>query len=321
MSRSESLAFTSPNRFPSTAELLSGIDLGGKFAVVTGASGGLGLETASALARAGADIIVAGRAGDKLDAAVARIESESPGRARGVGVDLADVSSVDAFADTIVAARRPIDYFVANAGVIGPQQLTPLGIELGFMTNVVSHAILVSRLSPHFPDGARLAFLSSFGHHYSPVVFDDINFESRPYNAWLSYGQSKTGCSLLAVKVSDALRSRGVDAFGLHPGAIKTEMSRSMTAADFAFAAERTGKHASDEFKTPDEGAATTIWALTAPGLAGQGGVYLEDCGIAEIRHEPDYRSGVMPYAVDSALADRLWETVGRLVGRDLPLS
>ena len=312
------IAFASSNRFPGTDEILLGRDLRGKFAVITGGSGGLGLATAKALAKAGVEVVVGSRPGAKLDAAVAELRTMAKAPVHGIGVDLGDLDSVDRFADEILELAKPVDFLVNNAGVIGPKQLSPSGVEMGFMTNVVGHAVLASRLAVAMPNGARIACLSSFGHHYSSVVFDDINFERRPYSAWASYGQSKTGCALMAVKLSHALRHRAIDAFSVHPGAIITEMGRAMTSDDHAESMEKTGALLEDDFKTPDQGAATTIWAITEPHLSGQGGLYLQDCAVAPVRDEPDYRTGVMRYAQDPALADRLWETVSGIAGRDL---
>ncbi|HJS10525.1 SDR family NAD(P)-dependent oxidoreductase [Sphingopyxis sp.] len=315
----EALAFSSASRFPATEEILAGKDLRGKFAVVTGGSGGIGLATVAALARAGADVVVASRPGDKLDSAVASL-SDAAGDTRGAGIDLADLDSVDRFADTLLERGRPVDYLVNNAGVIGQHRVSSIGVEMGFMTNVVGHAVLASRLAPLLADGARIACVSSFGHHYSPVVFDDINFDRRPYSAWSSYGQSKTGGCLMAVKLSAALGRRGIDAFSLHPGQVHTEMGRDMVPADMETQKAKTGAIPPEDFMTVDEGAATTIWSLTEPRLAGQGGLYLQDCAVAAVRDEPDYRTGVMSYAIDPANAEELWRTAERLSGRQLPL-
>lgn len=317
----EPLAFKSANRFPGTAEILTGIDLSGKTALVTGGSGGLGLTTAMALAKAGANVIIASRPGAKLDSAVQAGRADASGSVDGAGVDLADLASVDALANRLAGAGTPIDFLVNNAGVIGERQLSSIGVEMGFMTNVVGHAVLASGIAPLLVDGARIACVSSFGHHYSPVVFDDINFDHRPYSAWKSYGQSKTGTCLMAVKLSAALRQRGIDAFSLHPGQVVTDMGRSMVAEDFAEQVAKTGEIPPDDFMTPDQGAATTIWALTEPGLAGKGGAYLQDCAVAAVRDEPDYRTGVMRYAIDPASAERLWDKAAELSGRALPLA
>lgn len=312
--------FHSTNRFPTTSEILCGINLRGKFAVVTGGSGGVGLATAMALVKAGADVVVTSRPGAKLDCALEALRSVDASGVFGVGIDLADIPSIRSAAATIRAFGRSIDFLVNNAGVIGPFALTDVGVEMGFMTNVVGHGVLTSLLSPSLVDQARIVCVSSFGHHYSDVIFDDINFERRPYAAWLSYGQSKTGCCLLAVHLSKELSHRGIEAFSLHPGAIQTEMGRSMVEKDFEMLLEKTGEIPPDDFVSPDQGAATTIWALTESRLAGHGGSYLQECAIAEVRDQPDYRTGVMRYAIDPVRAKLLWEVLEQVCGEPLPL-
>lgn len=317
----ERIAFKSRDRFPGTADVLSGKDLSGKLAIVTGGSGGLGLATATALACTGADVVIASRPGEKLDDAVTTVRGCGGGDVLGIGVDMSDLSSVDALAGRMADVGRKIDFLVNNAGIIGAKALSPSGVEMGFMTNVVGHAALASGIAPFLADGARIACVSSFGHHYSPVIFDDINFERRPYSAWSSYGQSKTGACLMAVKLSAALGHRGIEAFSLHPGQVYTDMGRSMVPEDFTEQAEKTGEIPAEDFMTADQGAATSVWALTEDRLKGLGGSYLQDCAVAEVRDEPDYRSGVMRYAIDPDLAERLWLTVEELSGRHLPLA
>ena len=314
------IAFESTQKFPGTAEILAGQQLEGRFALVTGASGGLGLATALALARAGVEVVLGSRAGDKLSSALEAVRAEARAPVHALPLELSDVESVDRFADALLEFDKSIDMIVANAGVIGPFALTSQGMEMGLMTNVIGHAVLFSRLSGRIADGGRAICLSSFGHHYSPFVFEDPNFSHRPYEAWTSYGQSKTGCSLMAVHLSNALRNRGIDAFGVHPGAISTEMGRSMSVDDHAYSQERTGDIDRGDYKTPDQGAATTIWGLTEPRLKGMGGAYLEDCHIADVRDEPNYRSGVMRYAIDPAGAERMWTVIEKLINRSLPL-
>lgn len=312
--------FLSANRFPTTSEVLSGIDLHGKFAVVTGGSGGVGLATATALAQAGADVVVASRPGEKLELALEALRSVGGGAVVGVGIDLADIASTRSAAATIRATGRPIDFLVNNAGVIGPFSLADTGVEMGFMTNVVGHGLLTSLLSPSLADQARIVCVSSFGHHYSDVIFDDINFEHRPYAAWLSYGQSKTGCCLMAVHLSKELGHRSIEAFSLHPGAIHTEMGRSMVETDFEMQLQKTGEISQDDFMSPDQGAATTIWALTENQLVGHGGNYLQECAIADVRDQPDYRTGVMRYAINPSRGKMLWGVIEQICGETLPL-
>jgi NAD(P)-dependent dehydrogenase (short-subunit alcohol dehydrogenase family) len=314
------IAFQTHARFPASEEVLAGRDLSGKLAVVTGGSGGIGLATAGALARAGAEVVIGSRGGAKLTQAVAEVGVNAEAPVHGFALDLADLGNAEHFAEQVKQLGKPVDFLVNNAGVIGPKAMSSIGVEMGFMTNVVGHAYLAMLLAPLLADGGRIACLSSFGHHYSPVVFGDINFDRRPYQAWTSYGQSKTGCSLLAVKLSNALRARNIDAFALHPGAIRTEMGRSMIDDDYAYMMERTGEVPDDDYVTADQGCATTLWALTEPRLAGHGGLYLENCAVAEVRDEPNYRSGVMRYAQDPELADQLWQTVSQICGKPLPL-
>lgn len=305
----------------SAFDVIADIDLTGKLAVVTGASGGIGYPTALALAKAGADVVVASRGGEKLDKACASLQAEVDSKIIPMPLDLISLASVDAVAEQILALGRKVDILIANAGIIGPLQHNDLGIESGFAVNVVGHAVLVSHLSPAFADGARLVFLSSFGHHASDVVFDDINFKNRPYGAWLSYGQSKTGAVLLAVTLSKRLKHRGIDAFSLHPGAIPTDMPRSMTDEDRLFPIEQGSALSQDDYLSPEQGAATTVWAATDPALAGMGGLYLEDLAIAKLLDKPTFHHGVMPHALDPITADRLWdEAIPKLIGRPLPL-
>ena len=305
------------------AQVLEGMDLTGKLAIVTGAGGGIGLATAKALYEAGADVLMAGRTRAKLSAVRDELAATlREGALQTHALDLMSIRSIDAFADAALALDRPVDILINNAAVIGPFLTNDLGIESGLMTNYVGHAILTSRLAPALlrASTARIISVSSFGHHYSPVVFDDLNFSRRQYSAWNSYGQSKTGCCLLAVKVSNALASTGLNAFTLHPGAILTELPRSMVQEDFDLAAERGSIPAEDAFKSPDQGAATTVWAATAPTLAGRGPLYLEDCAVAPLLETPTYRYGVMPYALDPEAAERLWRAAEQMMGRTLSL-
>lgn len=320
------MATMTANRFDkasTAAEVLAGIDLTGKLALVTGGATGIGLITAQALANAGADVVIGGRTPQKLAAAGATLRAENPGRAiHAWPLDQLSFESVDAFADRMIALDRPLDIQVNNAGIIGPLRRNAEGLESGLMTNFIAHALLTSRLRHVLAasGSARIASLSSFGHHYSSVVLDDLNFEHRPYDPWSSYGQSKTACCLLAVKASRDLGAAGVDAFAVHPGAIDTGFSRDMTQDDFDAAVRFNFVPGEADWKTSEQGAATTAWAVSAPELAGMGGCYLEDCRVATITDDPRTTAGVMAYALDPSLADQLWAATERLIGRELPL-
>lgn len=304
-------------------EVLRGICLKDKLAVVTGATGGIGKETARALAEAGAMVVIGGRNPRSLAMARAEISAASAQQTvHAFDLDLMSLAGVDRFADEILALDRPINILINNAAITGPLVRNELGIESQLMTNFIGHAVLSSRLAPALVRAgrSRVVSLSSFGHHYSPVVFGDLNFERRPYSAWDGYGQSKTACVLLAVKLSRTLQSNGVDAFAVHPGAIMTELGRNMSQEDVELARQRGSIPSPDDWKTPAGGAATSVWAATEPLLVGRAPLYLEDCGIAPLLEDPNYRYGVMKYALDADDAERLWSATERLIHRALPL-
>lgn len=304
-------------------EVLRGVDLKGKIAVVTGATAGIGKATAAALAKARAEVVIGGRNADALDRARLELLCLSTDNAvHAYPLDLMSLASVDDFADRVLALRRPIHILINNAGITGQLIRNELHIESQLMTNFIGHAVLSSRLAGALAASgtARVVSLSSFGHHYSPVVFDDLNFEHRPYSAWDGYGQSKTACVLLAVKISATLRKRGVDAFAVHPGAIWTELGRNMSEGDYLVAKQRGSIPAPGDFKSPEGGAATSVWAATEPLLTGRSALYLEDCNVAPLLDTPNYRYGVMNYALDSDNAERLWSATERLIQRALPL-
>jgi len=305
------------------SEVLRGVNLQQKLAVVTGATGGIGKATAQALAEAGATLVIAGRNPEALDRARAGILSVSAHqRVHASNLDLMSIASVDRFADEVLALNRPVDILINNAAVIGPLVRNELGIESQLMTNFIGHAVLSSRLAPALVRAgrSRVVSLSSFGHHYSPVVFDDLNFAHRPYSAWDGYGQSKTACVLLAVKLSQTLGAQGVDSFAVHPGAIMTELGRNMSQEDFEVAKQRGSIPSPDDWKTLEGGAATSVWAATEPLLAGRAPLYLEDCRVAPVLEQPNYYYGVMKYALDVDHAERLWSATERLIQRALPL-
>ena len=302
------------------AEVIEGIDLTGKLALVTGGTSGLGVETARALASAGADVVVTARDIPKGEGVAAEIRASTGNDAVSVAeLELASMESIRAFAKQFLAEHDALHILVNNAGVMAsPHMQTQDGFELQFGTNHVGHFLLTNLLMPALLNGtpSRVVSLSSRGHHFSPVVFGDIQFENREYDKWLSYGQSKTANILFAVELDRRYGDNGVHAYAVHPGGIMTELGRHLTEEDRERIRSR-----SDTFvwKTIPQGAATSVYAATAPELERRGGIYLEDCHVAEINDAEDAINGVKSYAVDGGGARTLWEISEELVGEKFP--
>jgi NAD(P)-dependent dehydrogenase (short-subunit alcohol dehydrogenase family) len=296
-----------------TDEVLDGVDLTGKVAVVTGASTGLGLETSRALAAAGAHVLLAVRSDDKGDAAIAKIREAVPAASVEYGIlDLASLDSVRAFASETLERHPRIDLLVNNAGVMfTPFERTADGFELQFGTNHLGHFLLTNLLLPAVIAAApsRIVNLSSGGHQGSDIIWDDPNYDERPYDKFESYGQSKTANILFSVELDRRLAPKGVHAYAVHPGMIVTELGRYMTKDDMQALRDRAKSSPSGglpAYKSIPAGAATTVWAATAPELADTGGVYLADCQIAVARD----------WALDPQSASRLWVLSEDLVGQ-----
>lgn len=309
------------------SDLISGVDLTGKSALVTGANSGLGLETAKAFAGAGAHVIVADR---ELD--VARHELASYDVDFGK-LDLVDPASIDAFAEHVLQADRPLHIQVNAAGIMGPPLLRDSrGNEMQLSTNHLGHFQLTARLWSALAraGGARVVAYSSLGHQYAPVEFDDVNFERRDYDRIVAYGQSKTAVALFAIELDARGKGDGVRAFAVHPGNIfSTNLGRylldtiDVQAAGFV---DDDGNPIIDpdrQLKSPEQGAATGVWCATSEQLNGLGGVYCEDCDIAALDlstevldfYDANDARGVKPYAVDPHAASRLWALSEGLTG------
>lgn len=304
-------------------EALEGIDLGGRHAVVTGGYSGLGLETTRALAEVGAHVVVPARRRAAAEEAVAEIGAEAADRIEVHDLDLGDLDSVRAFADRFLASGRGIDILINNAGIMAcPETRVGPGWEAQFATNHLGHFALVNRLWPAIAggEGARVVSVSSRGHHRSPIRWDDVHFE-RGYDKWEAYGQAKTANALFAVHLDTLAKDQGVRAFSLHPGGILTPLQRHIPKEEMvAFGwIDEEGNEINPRFKTPEQGAATQVWAATSPQLAGMGGVYCEDCDIAEAVETGDAStpSGVRTYAVAPEEAARLWTLSAELTGVD----
>ena len=314
-----------------TADVIAGVDLRGKTALVTGASTGLGLETARTLAGAGARVIMAARPGAKLDTALASVREQVSGaRVESVALDLTDFDSIRACAAAVASLTDKLDLLINNAGIMAvPFGRTPAGCELQFGTNHIGHFLLTNLLVPLLlkAGAARVINLSSGGHKHSPVDFDDLHWEKREYSKWGAYGQAKTANALFTVALQKRLGDKGVSVFAVHPGAIPTELGRHLTEDDIkalmnskalggdkqASAGTSRGKL---QFKTIPQGAATSVWAAVSNELDGKGGLYLEDCAISEEVSVGVAEHGYFAWALDPVAAERLWAVSEAIVGQ-----
>jgi NAD(P)-dependent dehydrogenase (short-subunit alcohol dehydrogenase family) len=307
------------------AEVVKGIDLAGKTAIVTGGSSGIGVETVRALAGAGARVILPVRSRAAGEEAAADIrKSTGNGAVEVADMDLADWPSVRAFAEGFARRGIALDILINNAGIMATPERRIMGhFESQFGTNHLGHFQLACRLAPAFAKGTRVVALSSIGHRRSPVKFDDPNFETTPYEKGEAYGQSKTANALFAVELNRRLEPRGVFAYSVHPGGIMTNLQRDMSDAEIkamGWIDEKTGKPI-DRFKTVAGGASTSVWAATSPLLNAGGGVYCEDCNVAEAKDAKDpAMNGVRPWAIDPDAARRLWSLSETLLGETFAL-
>ncbi len=313
---------TSPFGRSSTArEVVAGHDLTGRTAIVTGGATGIGIETARALAEAGADVVIAVRKPDLAEAAVADIAKTAKGKVEWSMLDLASQASIRAFAGRW--GDRPLDLLINNAGVMAcPLDRTEDGLEMQIGTNHFGHYLLTVLLAPALERASRpgrtsrVVSLSSIGHRRSGVNFDDPQYRQRPYDKWESYGQAKTANALFAVGFDQRFKDRGVRANAVMPGGILTPLQRHLPIEEQQALGwlDEDGKPR-EGFKTPEQGASTSAWAAVGPELEGVGGLYLEDCAQAVPWSKDKPWVGVMPHALDPEAADRLWalsqETTG----------
>lgn len=306
-----------------TDEVLEGKDLSGTSVFITGANSGLGQETARAMAAKGAHVIMAGRDQDKLDEAAAAIRAAVPATELDtITVDLGSLENIRAATSRARQRFAKIDILINNAGVMAtPFSHTADGFEMQFGTNHLGHFALTAELMPLIERGQtkRIVNLSSRGHHMGPVNFDDPNFVERPYDPWASYGQSKTANILFTVGLEQRFAVLGIHAYAVHPGGIQTNLGRHMTPEMMeALIARVTTSDSGFAWKTIPQGAATTCWAATAPELEGQGGVYCEDCHVAEV-DDVSSKGGVRSYALNPSYAEQLWTLSEEMTGAKFP--
>jgi NAD(P)-dependent dehydrogenase (short-subunit alcohol dehydrogenase family) len=284
-------------------EVLDGIDLTGRRIIITGGSSGIGAESARALAARGADVTIAVRDTASGERAAGQIrDSAGAGAVRVARLDLLDQASVRAFTASWSGSLHAL---INNAGIMALPDLhrTPAGWELQFATNHLGHFALTIGLHDALAAvGGRIVSVSSNAHRRSPVVFDDIMFQHRPYEAWSAYGQSKTANVLLAVEAAKRYAPDGITANALMPGGIRTGLQRHQTSAAAQEVFDRY------DWKTPEQGASTSVLLAASPLVDGVSGRYFEDNNEAERTTDPDAEYGVRPHALDPEAAERLWE-------------
>jgi NAD(P)-dependent dehydrogenase (short-subunit alcohol dehydrogenase family) len=303
------------------AEVIAGIDLSGKTAFVTGGYSGIGTETVKALVGAGARVILGGRrpeqAGETLGDIIDKVTV--------LKLELTDPVSIDACAAAVAKETGKLDIVINNAAIMAnPLTRDARGYESQFATNHLGHFQLAMRLWPLVKAagaGARIVALSSLAHKRSAFHPEDPHYAQRPYEKWEAYGQAKTANALFALHLDKLAAPHGVRAFSVHPGGIMTNLGRYLTPDDIAIMRARAEGNPEAGpaivWKTPEQGAATTVWAATSPMLAGMGGVYCEDCDIAALTELNGSQSsmGVMSHACDPVAAERLWAMSEEMVG------
>jgi NAD(P)-dependent dehydrogenase (short-subunit alcohol dehydrogenase family) len=300
----------SPFGYRSSAlEVAAGIDLSGKTAFVTGGYSGLGTEVVRALAAAGARVLVGARRPDKAAEDLADVT----GAVEILALDLSDPASIDACAAETARRTGQLHILINNAAIMAcPLARDARGFESQFATNHLGHFQLTARLWPLLAaaQGARVVSVSSIGHRLHGLSIEDPHFQHRDYDKWLAYGQAKSANALFALELDRLGAAHGVRAFAVHPGGIATPLQRHLTMDEQkAMGWYDEAGNLNAMFKTPAEGAATSVWCATSPLLEGMGGVYCEDCNIGAMAGDPPPRaSGVWPHIRDQALAAALWD-------------
>ena len=312
-----------------TDDVLSGVNLKGKRILVTGVSAGIGVETARSLVAHAAQVVGAARDLNKAKAAteqVSKAAAANGGSFSLIELDLANLKSVRACADQLLAKGDAFDVVIANAGVMAtPFGHTADGFETQFGTNHLGHFVLVNRIASLIRDGGRLINLSSAGHRYSNVDLEDPNFEHTTYEPFVAYGRSKTANILFAVAFDKRHRDRGVRAAAVHPGGIKTELGRYVEPGRLEKVIDEINQQlaaqgeGSFQWKSIPQGAATSVWAAVVAPADDIGGRYCENCHVGKVVPADAtitaISEGVRGYAVDAKTAEALWKKSEEMVG------
>ncbi len=303
-------------------EVIEGHDLTGYETIVTGGASGIGVETVRALAKAGARVVIATRDMKKAEEVALTLRKETGNeKIEFEHLDLASLKNVRAFVQRYLDMKRPLHILINNAGVMAcPQLYTEDGFEMQFGTNHMGHFVLTLGLLPALREGVRnlkgkcvrVVNVSSLAHYFSDIVYEDINFKSREYVPWMSYGQSKTANILFSVAFNKRFSNEGIYSNALMPGVIMTNLQRHMTYEE-KLAWNLIDEHGNPnpKFKNAEQGAATTIWAAVSKELEGKGGFYLEDCDFSKLTSLEEIKKiwlGYLPYALDESNAEKLWQ-------------
>lgn len=304
----------------SAAEVVADVDLSGKIAIVTGGYSGIGTETVRALAGAGAQVIVAARRPEVAKENLVDVE----GHVTIEALDLSVPDSIDAFVSQVSGNTDKLHLLINNAAIMAnPLTRDQRGFESQFATNHLGHFQLTAGLWPLLERGekARVVALSSSAHRLNGLDLDDPNFDQRKYEKWTAYGQAKSANALFALKLDKIGEPKGVRAFAVDPGGIKTPLQRHLTMEEqIAFGWYDEDGNLHEMFKTTEQGASTTVWCATSPQLEGMGGVFCANCNISAPWKEGDQPfMGVHAHVRDEALADALWSKSEELIGRKFP--
>ena len=297
-------------------DILKNIDLHNKVAIVTGGYSGIGLETTKALVAAGANVIIPAKRPEIANQNLNGVVSET----NIIKMDLGNLNSVKNFTNSFKENFNTLSLLINNAGIMAcPETRVGDNWESQFAINHIGHFLLTRELMNILADteGSRFVSLSSSAHALTGILWDDIHFNKQPYNKWMAYGQSKTASSLIAIELNKKMKDYGVESFSVHPGGIITPLQRylekeEMIALGWMDENGSPSELAKNFFKSPSQGASTTLWCATSNDLNGLGGVFCEDCDIAKRKSEVDESlqryTGVANWAVDTDEATRLWE-------------